>query len=253
MNIMNSLTITPISFKAQPFKTNTIKKTSSLLKKEKTSSAIKTFSLWNVADKVVTSIVKNKPRADYSTEPLSFWVEKNLEKKGVNVRFKNNLKLAQYTQTGIDFLEEKNLPLPKNIYYVSPILGLLGVRGMTYMLKDKKESPIILPRNIVDTAEVSYKNFTEKKQSSPGLLHIFFHEVGHWLHHQKGFNPIANNVIWQKQNQDEIAQNVSKLAVTSNDGSDFCAEIFAGQMNDIEFSDSLIALAKELNAPLIEQ
>ena len=54
------------------------------------------------------------------------------------------------------------------------------------MLNQKEESPIILPRNIADISEnlVTKNEFT----STSNPLHIFFHEVGHWLHHQKGFS-----------------------------------------------------------------
>ena len=62
-----------------------------------------------------------------------------------------------------------------------------------------------------------------------------------------------NYKIWKEIDLENISKNISKLATKSQDGSDFCAEIFAGQMFNKSFSDEYIELAQKLNAPLIER
>lgn len=213
----------------------------------------KKISLWDYLDKKITSFVKKHNKRKYSTEKISHSIELDLEKRGINIRFNNNSKLAQCIQTGINLLEEKNIPTPKNIYFVSPLIRKIGILGLTYMLKDKKESPIILPSDIADKEDECIMDYNKGNHTTPSLLHIFFHETGHWLHYQKGFDIEENYKIWKEIDLENISKNISKLATKSQDGSDFCAEIFAGQMFNKSFSDEYIELAQKLNAPLIER
>lgn len=248
---MNSLTIQP-TFQARYPQTKQIRKNTCIIRNSSNTRATEKSSFWSLADRFITNYIKSRKKDNYSKEPISYWIEKNLENQGVNVRFKNNSKLAQYIQTGIDILNEKKIELPKNILFMSPIFSKLGIFGLTYMLSDKKESPIILPKNI---GEISEREICKKRGnyfSSRSRLHIFFHEVGHWLHHQTGFDIEKNTRIWNTINKEEIAKKVSKQAIQCEDGSDFCAEVFASQILDNELDDNIIELAKKLNAPLIK-
>ena len=102
---MNNLIIQP-SFQARPPITRQIKKQAytSNICTQKTATQKTTF--WKLADKFISKYVSYKKENNYSKEPISLWIEKNLEAQGINVRFKNNSKLAQYIQCGIDILKE---------------------------------------------------------------------------------------------------------------------------------------------------
>lgn len=247
---MNKISLYP-SFKAQPLRQRNIKQVSKPIYKEFSNCKKNCIRnpFWEFADKFVSRFVDYKKEAKYSQEPQTRWMEIDLERSGVHTRFNNDTKLAQFIYNGIEQLKSKNIPLPKNIIFTSKILPKLGIYGLTYMLNQKEESPIILPRNIADISKslVTKSEFT----STSNPLHIFFHEVGHWLHHQKGFSAEENAKLYKQNNGDTLSQKISELATTSNDGSDFCAEIFAGQMASQKYSDETINLAKQLKAPLI--
>lgn len=244
----------PTSFQAKPIYKTSQKIAHKHVTRPKTQIPQKTnFSFWNLIDNLIPKVIASNKKTNYSEELLCHWTEKTLEKKGVNVRFKNDPKLAQYIQSSVDILEEKNIPLPKNILFMPSIMSKIGILGLTYMLQNKKESPIILPRNIAKQSTENIKKNNDGYFSTKSVLHIFLHEVGHWLHHQKGFSVDKNRKLWKNVDKELVKNDLSELALKCDDGSDFCAEIFVAQLLDEKIGPKLLNLAKKLNAPLLER
>lgn len=216
-----------------------------------TAKEVASKPFWKLMDKFITRSVLAKKEAKFSEEPFCRWAETDLQKKGVNVRFNNNFKLAGFIHDGISLLENRGLPFPKNIIFAPNYFKKLGILGLTYMLNEKEESPIILPKNIAENPEEIVKDYENGLFSSSNPHHIFFHEIGHWLHHQKGFDVEKNCETWKNADLTKICEQVSESATKCEDGSDLCAEIFAGQMDKKTFPSTILKLAEKLNAPLI--
>lgn len=188
---------------------------------------------------------KNKP---FSQNIEIRKIEQNLAQNGVNVRFNNNYELANYINSGIECLKKANIKeLPTNILFTSPLISFLGIKGLTYKFnKNIKESPIILPRNV-------YK-LNKNQSESKSKFHTLFHETGHWLHFQNDFDVYKNVRIWDKYADLEFIKNqVSDRAIAVNDGSEFCAEVFAMQMVGKKFPTKILNLVKKLNGYVLEK
>ena len=229
---MTNLTIQP-NFKSRFIKPKSVKRVSQQINSQKPNSPNFEFNkFWNYIDNIVVNNINKLKKAPFSQDSYCRNLEIYLKNNNVNVRFNNNIELAKYIEQGISKLKIKNIPLPTNIIFVTPLINFLGILGLTYMLRsDKKESPIILPKNIASQTNKIKKAYERGEISTPNPLHTFFHEVGHWIHYQKGFNILRNAKFWQKVDTKQIEKEVSKLATKREDGSEFYAEIFAKKMN----------------------
>ena len=72
------------------------------------------------------------------------------------------------------------------------------------------------------------------------------------MHFNNGLNIQKNYKTWQKYaNPERIANIVSKRATDLEDGSEFCAEVFAGIMSGKDFPNDILLLLEKLNFPKI--
>lgn len=248
---MNNLSIQP-TFKARYTNTKPIKSSAHKAITPKVIPTENEFGkIWSFVDKVVLHKIDKLKNAPFSKDTYCRSIEMRLKKENINVRFKNNTKLAGYIELGINTLKSKKIALPRNILFASSLFSAIGILGLTYMLnKNKKESPIIFPKDIANQAYKNIKAYKQGEISSPNPLHTFFHEVGHWLHFQKNFNILKNAQTWQNIDTEIIEKEVSKLATKREDGSELCAEIFAASIDNIEYSPYTKYVAKKLNAPI---
>ena len=181
-------------------------------------------------------------------------MEKYLLDRGVHARFSEDAELGKYIVDGVDSLLSKNIETPKNFLFLpaalSSIATFIGILGMTYWLKSpelRKESPIFFPRNI-------YKNTPEQGDmpydyhSTPDRLHTFYHEAGHWLHIQNPeLDEKKNEKTWKEDADiNFISERVSKRAAAGKDGSELCAEYFAGTVFGWDYSDEIENLVRKL-------
>lgn len=166
-------------------------------------------------------------------------IEKFLKSKGVNVRFHNNLELANYVKNCIEILVERKIPLIKNILLMPKILGRnsCAIWSLTFSQKD---APIILSQKAYKKRNKEVGFFSSK---SP--MHTFFHEMGHWLHFNSKFNINKNFYNWQLYADERlIKETVSTRASQLQDGSELCAEVFAGAMAGKKYPPSILDLAR---------
>ncbi len=194
-------------------------------------------------EKFIYRVVKNLKKSKFSSSPEIKKIEQELSLEGINVRFNNDEKLAEYITNGINILKSKGVDIPKNIVFAPSFLlkSGLAVWSKTF---PQKEAPIILSKTI-------YKNTDNTaKLSSDHPNHTFFHETGHWLHFNNNFDPYRNYRIWiKKADTQRIEEVVSKRASELEDGSEFCAEVFSGIMSGKTYPEDIIKLAKELKFP----
>lgn len=187
------------------------------------------------------SICKLK-NSKYSKKAPVRELEKKLEKDGINVRFKDDEKLANYIKTGIDILKDKGIEIPQNILFAP---SFLIKRGLAVWSKSfpQKEAPIILSREI-------YKQPLSERYSSDHPCHTLFHEAGHWLHFQNNFDPEKNYKLWKSRaNVEQIKNIVSQRAAELEDGSELCAETFAGIIAGKRYPKHIISFVEELGFP----
>lgn len=204
--------------------------------------------IWKLADKLILKKIDKLKKTPLSKEPYCRALETNLEKQNINVRFKDNIKLAKYIKNGIEMLQSNNIPVPRNIIFISSLINLIGYKGLTYWLNNhKEESPIILPKNTANKTDSIKRLYKRGFISTQNPLHVFLHEVGHWLHFQNGFDFNKNAEIWTKINIKQIKKEVSKQAIQKDDGSEFYPEFFAGSISGHKYSPEIKKLAEELS------
>lgn len=205
-------------------------------------------------EKCLTNLSKKIKHSSYSTEQTVLDIEKKLEQKGVNIRLKNNINLAQYFYDGLKKIEEKDIPLPNNIL-LFPSFLFFGTCGLStiYKYHPQNEAPIIFPANLDKVApQKSVIGYSKGIFSSDSPYHILFHEIGHWLQFLRGFTPQKNAAEIEKYGDyTRIAETVSQRAISYIDGSEFAAELFAGQMAGKNYPQDILNLADNLNCYII--
>ena len=196
-------------------------------------------------EKLIYSYVNKMKKSSFSQNPEVRKAEEKLAELGINTRFHNDKKLAEYALGAIECLQKHNIEVPHNIIFTSPFWVKTGISIWSRTFP-QKEAPIILSNKI-------YENTPNNKNlSSNHPYHTFFHETGHWLHFNNGLNIQKNYKTWQKYaNPERIANIVSKRAIDLEDGSEFCAEVFAGIMSGKDFPNDILLLLEKLNFPKI--
>ena len=190
-------------------------------------------------------------QSKYSKNEEVSIIEKNLAKKNVMIRFKNNVKIAKFIQNGLENIERAGYELPKNIFIVSPAT-IHRAGGAAAMFKNKPtlDAPIFLPKNILSLSEkkIKQKNKLGIYSTNNGSYYIH-HEVGHWLHFQNQPNHGECRQIWQVANKKLINQEVSQMALKMDDGTEFVAEVFAGLIDGKKYGEHVMEIYKELKGP----
>lgn len=240
---------TPIKTKQRATKiTETFQKTV----QEKALTLYKRPKIWSIVDNFVKGKIEKLKQSKFSSDPRVRSIEFNLHHQGVEVRFNDDLDLAKFFEKGVETLQDKGIECPKNFFFVTPKIKKLGIMGATYnLIEDPKESPVILTKDIAEKASET-KNLYEKGiTSTDNPYHTFFHETGHWLLFKNQYDKEKSCQIFEKEADKEvIAKEVSRMCITTNDGSEFCTEYFAAKMAGKDFTEEIENLAKKLNAPL---
>jgi len=203
-------------------------------------------NFWNKTEKFLYKRICKLKLQPFSDVKNIREIEQFLFNNGVNVRFGSNLKLAEYVKNAVLNILKQNYPLPKNILFMPSIISFIGIRGMTYRFQnhDPLESPVILPNNIAKLKQAGNNGY----HSTDSPYHTFYHEAGHYYHMLNNYDVNKNCKIWAKYaDTDLISEIVSKRATALNDGSEFCAEVFAGIIDGKKYPTEIWDLSKKLN------
>lgn len=195
---------------------------------------------------------KRMQKTKYSKNPEVALIEKSFAQKGVTIRFKNNLAIANFIQKGLVDIEKAGYDIPKHIFIVSS-RSISGAGGAALIFRErlKAKAPILFPESIKAMSkrkvEVKYKSGV---YSTDNISQYIFHEVGHWLHFQNKQSRQICEQIWQTANKELIGKEVSQMALKLSDGTEFVAEVFAGLIDGRKYSNHVMEIYKKLNGPL---
>ncbi|OGI16826.1 MAG: hypothetical protein A2287_00910 [Candidatus Melainabacteria bacterium RIFOXYA12_FULL_32_12] len=201
-----------------------------------------------------------KPKIDdikfLSTKDAEIYAKNEL---GIDADFKDSLILANLAVNALKDVKKAGYKLPQKVisdYEKFKNYKKTTIKGKTLEITAAITYPdnggIIYLNSKFDWNNVNKrmkKNFTKHLLSSNKPKHIFYHEIGHFLHY------VADKNMYNKTNNVEISLKTRKLIknkvgeYASQDFGEFIAELFAAKFIGRKYSDKIQNLYRIWNGP----
>ena len=146
---------------------------------------------------------------------------------------KNNKRVQQYKEEGLNLLRQKVDKLPEEIAFRPRFLK------QSFCVKIFNQIYLFISKNNLA------KPMSERFDS-------LFHEIGHWLHFQNLPPKEMRKTTWTEINKEKVKNDVSERAIQNNEGLEFVAEVFKGLIKGNRYDDYIMNFYNRLNGPKVK-
>ncbi len=196
-----------------------------------------------------------------STNPEVIALEQKMKEMGYNANFSDNLKTGKIITNAYEKMHKKGFKMPKEIALMIPISkNIMGYRPFS-MNANRLETPIIFNSELYKKNEAKplFFDIGIKYNSTDSPESVVYHEIGHFLHEDSGKDVEHPSTIWKNLANDgfdlELAEEVGYYAMTGDKfhmGREYVAEVFAGLMEDNQYSERVMDLYSALGGPKVK-